>query len=51
MNAGHRYGFDSGDNPHVIPFEDPLLQKLIEVHGDRQYESLNLESKLKQRRG
>jgi hypothetical protein len=36
---------DNGENPHSIPCEDPLLVKLIEVHGDRRYESLNLETK------
>jgi hypothetical protein len=47
----HTLRHDNGDNPHVIPSEDPLLIKLMEVYGDRKYESLNLESKLKQRRG
>lgn len=29
---------DHGDNPYKIPDTDPLLEKLLEEHGDRRYE-------------
>lgn len=32
---------DHGVNPCSIPDEDPLLQKLLEIHGDRRYEVLD----------
>jgi|SoiMetStandDraft_5_1073268.scaffolds.fasta_scaffold261575_2 hypothetical protein len=37
--------FDTGNNPCSIPDDDPLLAKLMEVHGDRRYAVLNLETK------
>jgi hypothetical protein len=39
---------DNGTNPHIIPENDPLLNKLLEVHSERRYQSLELKSKLKQ---
>jgi hypothetical protein len=48
-NGRTRLLIDNGANPYRIPDNDPLLAKLLEVHGDRFYEDLKFENKRRDR--
>jgi len=40
--AHRRYADDTGENPYLIAEDDPLLQRLFEVHGSRRYQELKV---------